>query len=99
VTRKDNERNQRTSVPRDSDECRQGQGTGLELPVGEPDLEALRSATREWLVPLLVERFLRRQGIELRARSRPKCLSVPDQSVGPQGRLPVAKKRNTDPSR
>jgi hypothetical protein len=77
VTRKTNERKRRTSAPRDWDECRpevrrpsQRQGTGLELPVGEPDLEALRSAAREWLVPLLVERFLRRQGIELRARSR-----------------------------
>jgi len=40
----------------------------LALPVGEPDLEALRSVTREWLVPLLVEKFLREQGIELRAR-------------------------------
>jgi hypothetical protein len=106
VTRKTNERKQRTSVPRESDECRpeirrpsRRQGTGLELPVGEPDLEALRSATREWLVPLLVERFLRRQGIELRARSRPNCLSVLDQSVAPQGQLPVARKRNTDPFR
>jgi hypothetical protein len=42
-------------------------GAKLALPVGEPDLEALRSVTREWLVPLLVEKFLREQGIELRA--------------------------------
>src|SRR5882757_7429984 len=42
--------------------------TRIELPAGEPDLEALRSVTREWLVPLLVEKFLREQGIELRAR-------------------------------
>jgi hypothetical protein len=42
--------------------------TKLRLPVGQPDLEALRSVTREWLVPLLVEKFLREQGIELRAR-------------------------------
>lgn len=40
----------------------------LEFPAGEPDLDALRSATREWLVPLLVEKFLREQGVELRAR-------------------------------
>ena len=46
------------------------QETRLELPVGKPDLEALRSVTREWLVPLLVEKFLREQGIELRARSK-----------------------------
>ena len=44
------------------------QETKVQLPTGEPDLEALRSVTREWLVPLLVEKFLREQGIELRAR-------------------------------
>jgi hypothetical protein len=50
------------------DECQldisrlsKGQGTRLDLPVGEPDLEALDSVTREWLVPCLVERFLRQQ--------------------------------------
>jgi len=42
--------------------------TKLVLPVGEPILEALRSVTGEWLVPLLVEKFLREQGIELRTR-------------------------------
>ena len=42
--------------------------TKLVLPVGEPNLEALRSVTGEWLVPLLVEKFLREQGIELRTR-------------------------------
>jgi hypothetical protein len=36
--------------------------TKLEFPAGEPDLDALRSVTREWLVPLLVEKFLREQG-------------------------------------
>lgn len=40
--------------------------TKLTLPDGEPNLKALRSVTREWLVPLLVEKFLRDQGIELR---------------------------------
>ncbi|MFZ0885019.1 MAG: hypothetical protein WAN14_16580 [Candidatus Acidiferrales bacterium] len=44
--------------------------TRLVLPDGEPNLEALRSVTREWLVPLLVEKFLREQGIELRARPK-----------------------------
>jgi len=29
--------------------------TRLEIAAGEPDLEALRSVTREWLVPLLVD--------------------------------------------
>jgi len=42
--------------------------TKLVLPDGEPNLEALRSVTRDWLVPLLVEKFLREQGIELRKR-------------------------------
>ena len=42
--------------------------TKLEFPIGRPDLDALRSVTREWLVPLLVEKFLREQGVELRAR-------------------------------
>ena len=41
--------------------------TRLVLPDGEPNLEALRSVTRDWLVPLLVEKFLREKGIELRA--------------------------------
>ncbi|HUN63931.1 MAG TPA: hypothetical protein VMU53_18170 [Candidatus Sulfotelmatobacter sp.] len=40
--------------------------TKLALPAGDPDLEALRSVTREWLVPLLVEKFLREQGIDSR---------------------------------
>ena len=31
-------------------------------------MEALRSVTREWLVPRLVEKFLRIQGFELRHR-------------------------------
>lgn len=41
--------------------------TRLELPAGEPDLERLRAVTREWLVPALVEKFLREQGIQLRS--------------------------------
>jgi hypothetical protein len=40
--------------------------TKLEFPTGAPDLDALRSATSEWLVPLLVEKFLREQGVELK---------------------------------
>lgn len=42
--------------------------TNLEFPTGQPDLDALRSVTREWLVPVLVEKFLRGQGVGLRAR-------------------------------
>jgi hypothetical protein len=53
--------------------------TRLQLPAGQPDLEALRSVTREWLVPLLVEKFLREQGIELRGRP----------NVGP-GKTPIS---------
>ncbi len=44
--------------------------TKLALPDGEPNLDALRSVTREWLVPLLVEKFLLEQGIELRKRRK-----------------------------
>ena len=40
--------------------------TKLEFPNAQPDLDALRSVTREWLVPLLVEKFLRDQGIASR---------------------------------
>lgn len=39
----------------------------LTLPAGEPDLATLRSVTREWLVPRLVDKFLRQAGIERRA--------------------------------
>jgi len=52
--------------------------TKLVLPDGEPNLEALRSVTRDWLVPLLVEKFLREQGIELRTR-RQATVSGKDQ--------------------
>ena len=38
----------------------------LEIPSGELDLEGLRSVTREWLVPVLVEKFLSEHGIEPR---------------------------------
>ena len=36
----------------------------LELPAGEPDLDGLLALTREWLVPALVEKFLREHGIQ-----------------------------------
>jgi hypothetical protein len=38
----------------------------LRLPQGKADIEALRSVTREWLVPRLVEKFLRVHGFELK---------------------------------
>ena len=41
-------------------------GTRLQLPPGEADIQQLRSVTREWLVPRLVEKFLRVQGVELK---------------------------------
>jgi len=44
--------------------------TRLELPAGEPDLDGLRAVTREWLVPALVETFLREHGIQPRLRPR-----------------------------
>jgi hypothetical protein len=40
--------------------------TRLEIPVGQPDLTALRSVTHEWLVPRLVQEFLRERGIEVK---------------------------------
>ena len=56
--------------------------TKLEFPIGRPDLDALRSVTRGWLVPLLVEKFLREQGIELREHRQAASLGrkmFPDQ--------------------
>ena len=41
----------------------------LIIPAGKRDLEALRSVTRDWLVPRLVEEFLRERGIEPRSRA------------------------------
>jgi len=38
----------------------------IQIPTSEPDLVALRSVMREWLVPRLVEDFLRARGIELK---------------------------------
>ncbi len=51
--------------------------TRLVLPDREPSVEALRSVTCEWLVPLLVEKFLREQGIELRARPNAEHRKTP----------------------
>lgn len=42
--------------------------TKLEFPTGRPDLDALRSVIREWLVPVLVEKFLREQEVGSRVR-------------------------------
>jgi len=54
-------------------------GASLQLPPGEPDLEPLRSVTREWLVPRLVEKFLRTHGVELRAfRTATQSMSTHD---------------------
>ena len=75
MTRKTEQKKQKINAPPESDECQTEirstilRRTSLQFPMGQPDLEALRSVTREWIVPLLVERFLREQGIELRARS------------------------------
>ena len=40
--------------------------TRLEIPAGEPDVSALRSVMKEWLVPRLVDEFLRERGIQLK---------------------------------
>jgi len=45
---------------------RQQTDTRLEITPGQPDLTALRSVTQEWLVPRLVQEFLRERGIELK---------------------------------
>ena len=46
--------------------CSGAAGVKLQLPPGKADIETLRSATSEWLVPRLVEKFLRIHGFELR---------------------------------
>jgi hypothetical protein len=64
----------RSSRPRSGGSKRQslrpaspsGGGGRLQFAPGKPDMEALRSVTREWLVPRLVEKFLRIHGFELR---------------------------------
>jgi len=48
---------------------RRGADTRLEIPAGEPDLARLRSVTQEWLVPLLVDEFLRERGVDLKQES------------------------------
>jgi hypothetical protein len=63
---RENGRLRRTDGP--SEKVAAQHETKLALPDGEPNLDALRSVTGEWLVPLLVEKFLRQQGIESRAR-------------------------------
>jgi hypothetical protein len=40
--------------------------TRLEILAGEPDLSALRLVMKEWLVPRLVDEFLRERGIQLK---------------------------------
>jgi hypothetical protein len=59
-------------------------GTRLQFPPGEADLEALRSVTREWLVPSLVDKFLRDHGVELKhVRSVPNRLQPSLSDVAP----------------
>ena len=48
---------------------RRGTDTRLEIPAGEPDLARLLSVTQDWLVPLLVDEFLRERGVELEQKS------------------------------
>jgi hypothetical protein len=80
-------------------------GTRLQLPPGEADIEELRSVTREWLVPRLVEKFLRVHGIRLKHvhklanRLQPALLGqAPAASAGPVSneiKSPVKRKTNT----
>jgi hypothetical protein len=61
------------SADRQAQTCapRPRQEAELAIPAGERDLTALRSVTREWLVPRLVEEFLRERGVALRAYPQP----------------------------
>jgi hypothetical protein len=60
--------------------------TRLELPAGEPDLDGLRAVSREWLVPALVEKFLREHGFQPRSQ---QCIH--------SGRSPALEKNNIVP--
>ena len=44
--------------------------TLIVISAAKPNLAGLRSVAREWLVPRLVEAFLREQGVVLSARRR-----------------------------
>jgi hypothetical protein len=50
---------------------RRGTDTRLEIPAGELDLAGLCSVTQEWLVPLLVDEFLRERGVDLKQKPMP----------------------------
>jgi hypothetical protein len=55
----------------------QTSGAHLTFPLGGADIEELRSVTREWLVPRLVEKFLLVHGVELtHSRQRPNRLRL-----------------------
>jgi hypothetical protein len=81
-------------------------GGCLRLPRGEADIEALRSVTREWLVPRLVEKFLRVHGVELKHTrkfanvanrlqpSLPGEVSLMSAGAVSKGFRPQAKKKN-----
>lgn len=47
---------------------RRGTDPRLEIPAGEPDLARLLSVTQEWLVPLLVDEFLRERGVDFKSK-------------------------------
>lgn len=74
-------------------------GTRLQLPPGEADIQQLRSVTREWLVPRLVEKFLRVHGVELKHtrqcanRLQPSLLGDSDGFVPIEARSQVKKKK------
>lgn len=41
----------------------------LVIPAGQADRESLLAAVREWLVPVMVQQFLKERGIETQKRS------------------------------
>ena len=87
--------------------CPSAGGVTLQLPPGKPDIEALRSVTREWLVPRLVERFLSVHGVELKHvrnvvnRLEPSLLGtvplVPAGPVSEEIRSQANRRTNTGP--
>jgi hypothetical protein len=67
------------------------QETRLEIRGGEPDLAALGLVTRDWLVPLLVEKFLRKHGVELRASRTAARLQLNRLSTKKSNTAPINK--------
>jgi hypothetical protein len=75
-------------------------GTRLQLPPGEAEIQQLRSVTREWLVPRLVEKFLRVHGVGLKHtrecanRLQPSLLREDSDGTVPEEARSQVKKKN-----